>query len=223
MSRLETVALEHVPSTHSVHVAFFKGVANAGYLQSQLLARNADFEYAFIDATTVVSRLQVLAAAYKALSVLLEGKLKSPNVHAEAVLALSASNNVSPFPRAGDLSRFYRLEMLTALPLQISEAYRRYGISPEVKDIIIVKVLFPTDDKPQPPTADDVWKHLSKNVEGTSVPFTDDEIAKSTDWAKVSKYYKLNGALSLKGIKDEKERLKETEMLVLSSMALRGV
>lgn len=95
MSLLETVALEHVPTTHSVHVAFFKGVANAGYLQSQLLARNADFEYAFIDATTVVSRLQVLAAAYKALSVLLDGKLKSPNVHAETVLALSASNNVS--------------------------------------------------------------------------------------------------------------------------------
>ena len=96
MSLLEKVALEHVPPTHNVHVAFFKGVANAGHLQSQLLARNADFEYAFIDATTVVSRLQVLAAAYKALSVLLDGQLKSPNVHAETVLALSASNNVSP-------------------------------------------------------------------------------------------------------------------------------
>ncbi|KAH8753118.1 protein CGI121 [Diaporthe sp. PMI_573] len=198
MSLLETVSLEHVPSTHSVHVAFFRGVANAGHLQSQLLARNADFEYAFIDATTVISRLQVLAAAYKALSVLLEGRLKSPNVHAETVLALSASNN-------------------------ISEAYRRYGIDPEVKDIIVVKVLFPTDDRPQPPTADDIWRHLSESVEGTAVPFTDEEIAKSTDWSKVSKYYKLNGTPALKNIKDEKERLRETEMLVLSSMALRGV
>jgi EKC/KEOPS complex subunit CGI121/TPRKB len=96
MSLLETVSLEHVPPTHSTYVAFFKGVANAGHLQSQLLARNADFEYAFIDATTIISRLQVLAASYKALSVLLEGRLKSPNVHAETVLALSASNNVSP-------------------------------------------------------------------------------------------------------------------------------
>lgn len=106
-------------------------------------------------------------------------------------------------------------------PAQISEAYRRYGISPEVKDIIIVKVL--TDDRPQPPTADDVWKHLSESVEGSPVPFSDEEIAKSTDWPKVSKYYKLNGVPSLKNIKDEKQRLKETEMLVLSSMALRGV
>lgn len=108
-------------------------------------------------------------------------------------------------------------------PAQISEAYRRYGISPEVKDIIIVKVLFPTDDRPRPPTADDVWKHLSESVEGTPVPFTDEEIAKSTDWSKVSKYYKLNGAPGLKNIKDEKDRLRETEMLVISSMALRGV
>ncbi|ROW11861.1 hypothetical protein VPNG_04966 [Cytospora leucostoma] len=198
MSLLDTITLEHVPPSHSVHVAFFKGVSNAGFLQSQLLARNANFEYAFIDATAIVSRLQILAAAYKAISVLLDGKLKSPNVHAETVLALSASNN-------------------------IAEAYRRYGISPEVKDIIIVKVLFPTDDRPQPPTADDVWRHLSESVEGTAVPFTDDEIAKATDWAKVSKYYKLNGAPALKGIKDEQVKLKETEMLILSSMALRGV
>lgn len=113
--------------------------------------------------------------------------------------------------------------MLTLSAVQISEAYRRYGISPEVKDIIIVKVLFPTGDRPQPPTADDVWKHLSESVEGTPVPFSDEEIANSTDWSKVSKYYKLNGAPSLKNIKDEKSPLRETEMLVLSSMALRGV
>lgn len=112
---------------------------------------------------------------------------------------------------------------LTVSPAQISEAYRRYGISPEVKDIIIVKVLFPTEERPQPLTADDVWKHLSENVEGTPVPFSDEEIAGSTDWAKVSKYYKLNGAPALKNIKDETLRLRESEMLVLSSMALRGV
>lgn len=96
MSLLDTLPLEHVPATHSVHVAFFKDVSNAGFLQSQLLARNAELEYAFIDATAIVSRVHVLAAVYKALSVLVDGKLKSPNVHAETVIALSASNNVSP-------------------------------------------------------------------------------------------------------------------------------
>lgn len=98
MSLLDTVTLEHVPKTHSVHVAFFKDVSNAGFLQSQLLARNADFEYAFVDATNIASRLHLLAAVYKALSILLDGKLRSPNVHAETVIALSASNNVSHHP-----------------------------------------------------------------------------------------------------------------------------
>lgn len=109
------------------------------------------------------------------------------------------------------------------LLLQISEAYRRFGISPEVKDIIVVKVLFPTDDTPKPPTVDDVRTHLSKQVEGTAVPFTDEEIAKTTDWAKIKKYYKLNGVPTLDAIKDTQAKLKESEMLVIGAMALRGV
>ncbi|CAN8101496.1 unnamed protein product [Discula destructiva] len=197
MSLLETIAIEHVPSSHSVHVGLFKDVSNAAFLQSQLLARNADFEYAFIGASTIVSRLHLLAAVYKALSVLVDGKLRSPNVHAEMVNALSASNN-------------------------ISEAYRRYGIGPDVKDIIVVKVTFPIAERPQPPTAEDVWKHLSETVEGTAVPFTDNEIANMTDWAKVRKYYKLS-VPSLTAIKDEQLKFKESEMLILGAMALRGV
>lgn len=54
------------------------------------------------------------------------------------------------------------------------------------------------------------------------MPFSDDEIARTTDWAKVKKYYKLNGAPAL-NIKDEQAKLRESEMLILSAMALRGV
>lgn len=91
-----------------------------------------------------------------------------------------------------------------------------------MRDILVVKVLFPTDERPNPPTADDVWKHLSENVQGRAVPFSDDEISPTTDWAKVKKYYKLHGAPAL-NIKDEQGKRKETEMLILSAMALRGV
>jgi EKC/KEOPS complex subunit CGI121/TPRKB len=100
---LETIALEHVPPTHRVHVAFFRSVSNAAFLQSQLLARNPAFEYAFIDAAAIVSRLQLLAAVFRAVTGLLDGNLKTPNVHSEIVCSLSASNNVRavihlPFP-----------------------------------------------------------------------------------------------------------------------------
>ena len=53
ISVLETLQLEHVPPTHSVHVAIFRDVENAAFLHQQLLARNADFEYALIDAAVV--------------------------------------------------------------------------------------------------------------------------------------------------------------------------
>lgn len=50
---METIALEHVPASHTLHMALYKDVANAAHLQSQLLARNPEFEYALIDASIV--------------------------------------------------------------------------------------------------------------------------------------------------------------------------
>lgn len=52
---LETVTLEHLPASHKVYVALFHGVKNAAFLHQQLLARNPEFEYAFIDASVVSS------------------------------------------------------------------------------------------------------------------------------------------------------------------------
>lgn len=52
---------------------------------------------------------------------------------------------------------------------------------------------------------------------------TDQNLAHLTDMAKVSKYYKLNGLNWLDGIKDERAKHKEMEMLILGGMALRGV
>lgn len=91
---LETIPLEHIPSSHTVHAALFRNVANAEFLQSQLLGRNPDFEYAFIDATTVASRFHLLSAVYKAVSIEAAGSMKTPNVHSEIVCSLSSNNNV---------------------------------------------------------------------------------------------------------------------------------
>lgn len=50
---LEAVTLEHLPHAYTAHLALFRDVENASFLHQQLLARNADFEYAFIDASIV--------------------------------------------------------------------------------------------------------------------------------------------------------------------------
>jgi hypothetical protein len=42
----------HLPSL-PVHVALYRDVQNAAFLKGQLLAGNAEFEYAFIDASMV--------------------------------------------------------------------------------------------------------------------------------------------------------------------------
>ncbi|KAI0855537.1 kinase binding protein CGI-121-domain-containing protein [Xylaria cubensis] len=202
-SILESLQLEHVPSTHSVHVAVFRDVENAAFLHQQLLARNADFEYALIDAGVITSRLQVLSAAFKAITMQLAGSLKTPNVHSEIVCSLSPAKN-------------------------IAEAYRRHGITPTTRHLAIVKVLVtPATDSDAnakaPLTAQDVEEHLRTHVQGKPVPFTDETLSELTDWGRVRKYYKLNGMSWLDGMKDEAAKHRELDVLVMGSMALRGV
>lgn len=102
--------------------------------------------------------------------------------------------------------------------IQIAEAYRRFGITKDTKDLLVVKVT-----KNHEPPAVVIGKHLSANVEGEQVDVTDEDIEAVTDLSKVAKYYKLNGLSWFDGIKDKTAKRKELEMLVLGSMALRGV
>lgn len=107
---------------------------------------------------------------------------------------------------------------------QIAEAYRRYGITSSSKDIIIVKVLISNaEDQSSELTSQDVEAHLQEHIEGTSVPFNDEILSEITDWTKVRKYYKLNGIGWIDAIKDESLKRREMEMLVLGSIALRGL
>ncbi|KAI8961264.1 CGI-121-domain-containing protein [Daldinia sp. FL1419] len=192
---IETIQLEHVPSTYTVLVGLFKDVTNAEFLQQQLLSRNAEYEYAFIDASSVISRLQVLAAVYKAITIHMSGSMKTPNIHSEIVCSLSPNNN-------------------------ISEAYRRFGVTSSSKHLIIIKVLI----SPSPATTEAVRQHVLANVSGSPAPFTDDVLqAGLTDRVKVRKYYKLNGISWLDAIKDDSLQRRESELLVLGSMALRSL
>ncbi|KAI0975307.1 kinase binding protein CGI-121-domain-containing protein [Xylaria arbuscula] len=201
---LETLQLEHVPASHSVHVAVFRDVENAAFLHQQLLARNAEFEYALIDASIITSRLQVLSAAFKAITAQIAGSMKTPNVHSETVYALSPTGN-------------------------ISEAYRRYGITPTSRALVIVKILVTpsssttASDTTASLTAQDVEKHLCTHVKGKPAQFTEETLSELTDWGRVRKYYKLNGVGWLDGIKDPAAKNREMDMLAVSGMALRGV
>jgi hypothetical protein len=91
---METITLPHLPDS-PIQACLFKNVQNAAFLRQQLLEGNTDFEYAFLDASVLISRSHVLAACFRAICDSLNGCLKSRNVHSEIVFSLSPNNNVS--------------------------------------------------------------------------------------------------------------------------------
>jgi len=204
MSLLESIHLEHLPPDHTAHIAVYQSVTNAAFLQQQLLDGNSDFEYAFIDASVIISRTHVLAAVFRAVNDLLEGRLRSRNVHSEIVFCLSPSNN-------------------------IAESFRRFGITPTTTtQLIIIKISTP----PTPHlSASTIQEHLASVIEGTQVPFTDEVLADMTDWARVRKIYKVgggsaNGKQAVKngdgGAAAVAAQRRELGLQVLGAMALRG-
>lgn len=113
--------------------------------------------------------------------------------------------------------------MLTAG--QITDSYRRFGISPTTKNLAVVKVTYSPEssESNSAPSKDSIQAHLAEHVKGTPIDVTDANIAATTDISKVRKYYKLNGLDWLEAIKDEQNKRAELDTLVVSAMALRGL
>ena len=108
---------------------------------------------------------------------------------------------------------------------QIAESFRRFGITPTTTGLLVIKVSTPS----APFTGPQIQERLSKVVEGTQIPFSDDELRDMTDLVRVRKIYKLNsagegGKKAVTGADrpSESDERKGLEILVLGSMALRG-
>ncbi|GAM38300.1 hypothetical protein TCE0_033f08915 [Talaromyces pinophilus] len=166
MSLLETVHLSHVPENIPLYIALYKDLKNASFLREQLITGNAEFQYAFIDASTILSRQHIFAAVFRAINDYLNNRLRSHNVHSEIVVSLGPSNN-------------------------IAEAFRRFGITDATKDLLVVKLSVTPEI-----THESVAKHLENSVEATPVPFNDETISSISDLVKIRKLYKLNQSVS---------------------------
>ncbi|PNS20852.1 hypothetical protein CAC42_2783 [Sphaceloma murrayae] len=159
-SELETITLPHLEN-YPVYVALFKHVKNAAFLREQLLQGNSAFEYAFLDASMIVSRSHLLASCFKAVNDLANDRLKTRNVHSEIVFSLSPNNN-------------------------IAESFRRFGLSAESTHIIAIKVATTPDV-----AKDKVYSHLLENVDGTASVLTDSDLLDMRDLARLRKVYKF--------------------------------
>lgn len=200
---LKTLNLAHMPPELAVHVVLYKDVENTSFLKEQLLAGNTDFEYAFIDASMILSTRHALSATFRAMNDYMCERLKSRNIHSEIVFCLSPTNN-------------------------IGEAFRRYGISDTSNSLVVIKVS--TDPSM---TTGSVEAHLRDVIKGVPLPFEDSSFEDISDLPKIAKAYKLSQTQEPKGEATSKamangdwrsrpdERYK-LESSVVGLMALRG-
>jgi len=91
---ISSIQLAHLPFTCSIYASLHTSVTNASHIRAQLLSSNADYDFAFVDASTILSTTHILAAVFRAVNDLLNARLKSRNVHSEVVFSLGSSNNV---------------------------------------------------------------------------------------------------------------------------------
>jgi EKC/KEOPS complex subunit CGI121/TPRKB len=210
---MEIITLPHLPD-HPLRVCLFKDVKNTAFLRQQLLDGNLEFEYAFLNASTLISRNHVLAACFRAINDQLNNRLKSRNVHSEIVFSLSLNNNVSGKyqVRANFLLIITILNLSSLTSYKIAESFRRFGIQDSTTNVLAIKV---------GGEAENVQSHLMQHVEGTPVEFSDGVIAGMCDAVKVKKIYRVDlQDLTRKG--DAETAGREAEAFVLGAMALKG-
>lgn len=197
MASIHTVTLPHYPS-HPIHIALFQSVRNSPHLRAQLLSANPDYDYAFLDATTIFSYHQLLLAAQLALQAHLSGRSKTRTPHSELVFRLHPNNN-------------------------IGESYRKFGIEDSSAALVAVKFSLSPDT-----TTESVGKHLGDAVEGESVAIGEngEELSRFADLGKIRKIFKLNdGGKGKKGAAvngEAKDERKGLESVILGTMALKG-
>ncbi|KZF24440.1 CGI-121-domain-containing protein [Xylona heveae TC161] len=212
MALIETFHLSHLPSSYAVHAALYRDVQNASFLRQQLLSGNTEFEYAFLDATSIISTMHALAAAFRATNDFMNNRLRSRNVHSETVFCLSPNNN-------------------------IADSFRRFGVNDTTTNLLVIKICTGGEI-----TTDGVRTHLSRAVDGAAVPFIDESLRSMTDLAKIKKIYKIGTSnnvgsagkrnksdisptgsqMVLNGNQAELKERKELEVAILGLMALRG-
>lgn len=70
---------------------------------------------------------------------------------------------------------------------QIASSLNTFGITADTTNVLVLKV----DHPGFPITEAEAREHLSANIEGTAVPFTDESLAGIADIARIRKVYKL--------------------------------
>ncbi|KAG4305275.1 hypothetical protein PORY_001445 [Pneumocystis oryctolagi] len=102
-------------SSEKVFIALYTNVKNIQYIKDQLLSQNLDLKYAFIDASTIISFYQILAAVHNSIRNYKENELRTKNINSEIIYSLSPT-------------------------LSVADAFDKFAITYETEDLIVVNV-----------------------------------------------------------------------------------
>ncbi|KAF3050565.1 hypothetical protein E8E11_005127 [Didymella keratinophila] len=206
MAAIRSFTLPHYEA-YPVQVALFKDVRNAGFLRSQLLAANPEFDYAFLDAAMILTPQHLLTATFLALHAFLNSTHKTRTPHSELVFRLSPNNN-------------------------IGESYKTFGLTEKTTNLIAVKLPIKADGSVDASiTQESVSQHLGSAVEGTSVDLSEDgnELCEAAEVHRIKKTYKITcakggkkGAKGINGDAGKKDDRSDIEAVILGTIALKG-
>ncbi|KAI7877154.1 CGI-121-domain-containing protein [Lichtheimia hyalospora FSU 10163] len=179
---MESHTLDLYPNRGPVHMALFRKVTNAPDLRQRLIAQDQSLSYALIDASLILNPFHALLAVNRAVHDEQNNQLKSHNINSEIVIELS--------PNA-------------VTRTQIAQSLRRFGISDNSQNLLVIKV---------GGEAGDVQQDMINNIKGELVPLS--ELDQMHDIKSIQKYYQLGNQES-----DPQQMLP----LVTGAMALKGL
>ncbi|KAF8655192.1 hypothetical protein AX16_003224 [Volvariella volvacea WC 439] len=186
------------PHLSFAHIALFKNVKNASDLRDRIVSASTspnqsdrdEVNYAFINPTLITSKLHLQTAIAQATLSDAQGSLRTKTVHSEILWALNPTHN-------------------------ITEALRRYGISPTSTSLLLIRI----DGPAESPSA--IQTHMTKLVDGDLVPF--EELSTLTDWATIKKYHKLNEEQAIKSAGGVDRERAVVDNIVVTSVAMKSV
>ncbi|KAF9531009.1 kinase binding protein CGI-121-domain-containing protein [Crepidotus variabilis] len=185
-----------------VHIALFKNVSNSGQVKSRIVAaataegdyglqERAAVNFAFVEARLITSRQHIETAIYQAILAEEAGTMLTKTVHSEILYFLNPTHN-------------------------ISEAIKRYGISTDTQDLILVRI-------DEPNVKEEAVEIAMKSViQGNIEAFS--ALDDVTDWMTVKKYHKLSNEVAIAATRGNPAKEKSTiDTIVTSSVAMKNV
>ncbi|CUS10209.1 unnamed protein product [Tuber aestivum] len=165
-----TYTIPHLPP-HKIYITHLPALSSAAFktFQRELTSSTSppSSEYAFLDASVILSTTHLLAAVFQAVrNELVSGKRRTRNVHSEVVYCLGGNNN-------------------------IKEAYKRFGVTEETKDVIVIKIAHGSGEYWC--EREEVGENIRRVIgeEGVMEAYGDGVARRVVDVEKVKRYYKI--------------------------------